>query len=217
MSRWAAPALALVLIVAGALVLRAWRESRARVGGPSGAFPDSIASLDPDSAYQRGFYLDRAGRSGEGLPYVRFALTRPSQPALELVGYSDILHNHALENRRRGDTPQSATRSSFERVALMRESFAQLATAESIAARPPERALVHVTRAHHLLIWGLPLDALAEYRKAQAFDPSRAPEAAGLAWLLQHPERGTAAGPAPGSAPGATAPPGLRGRGPSSP
>jgi hypothetical protein len=165
--------------------------------------PDSIKRLGPDEAYQRATALLNAGHSDSSLPYFRHALGVPGEPAVAHVDYSTALHNVSLMGRSRLGLKELATRSSLERVALMRESLSQLAGAERTAATPSDRALVHATRAHHLLIWGMPWEALVEFRKAQSYEPSWSTIADGLAMRLHHPDRpdpfaGLETGAAPG-------------------
>jgi hypothetical protein len=98
-----------------------------------------------------------------------------------------------------------ATRSSFERVALVREAFAETDAAEQRALTPAARALAHATRAHHLVTWGMPWQALAEFRQAQTFAPGEwADVGDALATRLHHPERPDPVGLSPDRAGGIT-------------
>jgi hypothetical protein len=90
------------------------------------------------------------------------------------------------------------TRSSFERVALMRESLAQLDLAMRLAGTPARRALVHANRAHHLVTWGFPREALQEFDLAEAEEPGAWRAVAdGLSERLRHPVRPDPGPPSP--------------------
>lgn len=197
-------ALALAVVVTGFLVIRSWgRRGPGAHGGPGVALPDSIALLGPDSAYQRGARLMSAGHADRSLAYFRHAMTFPGDPAMAHAGYSSGLHNAAIQSRSRFGLMGLATRSSVERIALMRESLEQLDIAERMAATPAERATVHAMRAHRYVTWGMPWDALAEFHGAQTDDPPGGwePRVAELVARLHHPER-----PAPRADPLAASP-----------
>jgi hypothetical protein len=195
--------LALAVVVTGFLVLRTWGRRGPGAYGGGAALPDSIARLGPDAAEQRGAWFVRAGRADLSLPYFRRALSFPGAPAMAHLEYSSSLNDAAIQSRSRLHFMGQATRSSVERIALMRESLGQLDVAERMAATPAERALVHATRAHHYVTWGMPLDALLEFHAAQTADPSRGwePIVAELAARLHHPER-----PDPGTGTAAESP-----------
>jgi hypothetical protein len=154
--------------------------------------------VGPDEAYQRGARILSEGRADRSLAYFRHALSFPGDPAMAHVGYSAGLHDAAIQSRSRFGLAGLATRSSIERIALMRESLEQLDLAERLATTPAERARVHATRAHHYVTWGMPWDALAEFHAAQTDDPPGGwgPVVAELAARLHHPEH-----PDPGAGP----------------
>lgn len=180
-----------IAVTLGILRARPWRHEPARPGASAPSVPDSIARLDPDRAYERAVRLVNGRRPLESLPYFRHALSHPGEPMLAHLDYATGLHDAALQSNSRFGWLGFATRSSIERLALMREALAQLDAAERLAATPAERARVHATRAHQFLIWGLPWEALVEFRRAQESDPSWpwAPISDVLAARLHHPER----------------------------
>ncbi len=196
-------ALALAVVVAGVLVLRSWGRRGPRAHGSAAAVPDSIARLGPDEARQRGIQLFGAGRADLSLAYFLHASSFPGASAAAHVEYSTALHNAAIQSRPRLDLMGLATRSSFERVALMRESLEQLDVARRMTTTPAWRARVHATWAHRYVTWGMPWDALAEFHAAQTADPSGdwGPVVAELAARLHHPERSD-----PGTGPTAASP-----------
>jgi len=192
-------ALTLAVVAAGFLFMRSrGHRGPGAHGGSAAVLPDSIARLGPDSAYRRGARLWNAGRADRSLAYFRHALTFPGAPAMAHLEYSSGLHFAATQNRTLFSYMGMATRSSVERIALMRESLEQLDLAERMAATPAERAQVHDMRADRYVAWGMPLDALAELHAAQTDDPAgdRQLIVAALAARLHHPDR-----PDPGAGP----------------
>lgn len=164
--RWIAAAL-LVLGAAGLL----------RVGGsgrPPVAREEWMPDLPGSAAYDSAMLLARAGRHEASLPYYRRALHARSDASWALrYNYAVALYNVGVEVRERYGVPAPATRSSIERVGLMRAAMAQLDTAEQIAPTLAERVLIMRSRAERMRIWGMPWDAFMQYRRAQAADPSQ--------------------------------------------
>jgi hypothetical protein len=106
------------------------------------------------------------------------------------VDYSNALLGAAMRTRVHSGLEGPATRSSIERVAWMRLALAQLDQALLRARTSQDRALIHATSAHHLVIWGCPWEALVEFRKAQSLDPAGWSAIADLlAMRLSHPDR----------------------------
>jgi len=154
------PPLALALALAGAVAAHA-----------HGA-PDPTAGLDLATVNARSIALVQERRFVASLPYFRreLELVRPDVWALHL-DYAAALEGASLEGASRRGNAVPATRSTSERVALMRESLAQLDLASRLAPGARERARVAEARAHHLRVWGLVWDAAADYRQAVALDP----------------------------------------------
>ena len=183
--------LGVLAVTLGILRARPWRHEPARPVATAPSVPDSIARLGPDEAFARAVRLVNDRRPAESLPYFQHALSHPGEPALAHMDYSTALHNAAIESRVHLGLPRPATRSSIERVALMRQSLAQLEEAQRLAATPAHRALVRATFAHHFVTWGMPWEALLEFREAQRLVPSSSMGSLGdvLAARLHHPER----------------------------
>ena len=156
--------------------------------------PDSLSRLDPFEAYAQGRALGEAQRFDESLPYFRRALEVPTDAWQPYCDYAISLFQttHQVREHRGGKRP--VTRSSYERVALMREALRELDRAEQRAGTPSDRGFVIASRARYLKVWGLPWDALSEYYRAGSLEPARMNEAFGLMELMQHPTR-----PAPGA------------------
>ena len=181
---------AAALAVAGLAAVRFLPARRApRAARPSEALPDSVRRLGWQEVYLRAAALVNAGRSGESLPLFRHALSFAAAPALVHRDYSAALYNATLEGGLRRGVACLATRSSLERVAMTLEALAELDVAERLVPTAEERALVHATRAHHLVTWGMPWDALVEFRAAELARPGRGRAVAGeLARRMVHPE-----------------------------
>jgi len=185
-----------VAIAAVAITAGAWLALRPR-GAPR--LPGTAASahpahaLTPQAAYQTAVRLGQSGRHEESLPYYRRALTgSPPNPWLVHYNYAGCLYNIGLEVRERCGVAMPVTRSSIERVALMREALAAWDVAERLATTARDRATVLQTRAERLQIWGFPWEGFVLLRQAQWTDPERkelAAAADGYQLLLEHPER----------------------------
>ncbi len=193
----------MAVLAAVVAVFRPWRRAAPPSSHAVLAVPAEIARLGPDSAYARGLRLITARRYTECLPYLRYALSIPGAPMEAHLNFSNGLEGASIEGRERRGLPGLAARSSLERIALMREALAQVDLAERQARTPSEQAYVHATFAHHYVTWGMPWEALVEFRKAQLADPSSSWEVIAdiLAARLHHPER-----PDPGTGPEAPGP-----------
>jgi hypothetical protein len=101
-----------------------------------------------------------------GVPIARDVAARLGSPAWEFeVCFASLLHNAAL---------QAGTRSSYERVAMMRESLAELDRAEALIRDSRDLAEVLEMRARELGVWGFQWETLMELMRAQSADPSSA-------------------------------------------
>jgi hypothetical protein len=130
--------------------------------------------LTPQQAYNQGLDLGIQGHAVESLPYLRKAASSPEANWMVHHDYSSALHNASLSSRARGAGMETANRTSLDRITLLRASIGELEIAERMAATPAEQALVHIGRARSLAEWGLPVEALEEYRAAAALDPNSA-------------------------------------------
>lgn len=99
-----------------------------------------------------------------GVPIARDVAARLRSQAWEFdLTFSNLLHNAAM---------QAGARSSYERVAMMRESFAELDRAEAMALDPRALAEILDWRARKLEVWGFPWETLMVLTRAQRADPS---------------------------------------------
>ena len=168
---WAA--IAIIVIAAGAWFL-GHRLTHAPLATHRPA-PASgvIATLDPASVFRTADSLGRAGRHVASLPYYRQSLRNVHADFWQLhFNYGTALYNATLEIEARNGLPVYAVRSSWERVACMREAVQEILAAERLARTPRDLALVRTTRARMLWLWGLPWETFAAYREAQFADPA---------------------------------------------
>jgi tetratricopeptide (TPR) repeat protein len=176
----------LVAIGAGWLFTHGGRSRSQAPSAPS-AEDARLATLAPTVAYDSAMVLARAGQHRASLPYYRRALQHRFDVMWPIhFNYASALYNYGLEIGTRNGVPLPATRSSVERVALMREAMAQLDSAERLAPGPAERAMIVRSRAERFRIWGLPWDAFTQYRTAEWIDPNEpALRQAAEGYLLQ--------------------------------
>jgi hypothetical protein len=191
-SRWPlviASVLAVVAITWLALRLR----PRSRAAGGN-APPARAATMSPETAYLTALRFSKAGRHEESLPYYRQAVKgSPGDAWMAHYNFGGALYNVGLEVQERHGIPVPVVRSSIERVALMRESLAELETAERLALTPRDRATVLRARGERFQVWGFPWEGFVLLRRAQWTDTTR-PELERIAdsygAALEHPERG---------------------------
>jgi tetratricopeptide (TPR) repeat protein len=148
---------------------------------------DSLAEMAPYEAYQRGLALGESQRFVESLPYFRRALEVPPPAWQPYCDYAISLFHATHQTRAGWPNARPATRSSYERVAMVREALAQLEVAERLAQTAPDRALVMALRARYLKVWGLAWDALGEYHRAATLDERHLIPAVELAEVMRDP------------------------------
>lgn len=169
LARRTATVLYVGLALAGALVaaLLAVRWQHHAPQPAAGA----LAGVDPRVALSTALTLGRDGRHLASLPYFRRALESTGDSWEPHVDYATALFNASFQIAVRAHVPCAVTRSSWERIALVREAMQQIDIAERLARQPQELALVQVRRAMLMRVWGLPWEALLSYRRAQASAP----------------------------------------------
>jgi hypothetical protein len=185
--------LALAALLGFGLGAVAWWLGRGGDATDAPAPPVPAAGLDLAAANAAAAARVAQGRHLESLPYFRRQLALLDPPVWAAhKDYASALHNAAAASGAHGP----ATRSSFERVALLVESLRQLDLAARLAEGPGERAAVLADAAHTLAFWGMPWDALERMEMAAAqpgAPPDLARRAAGTRARLEHP---TGPGPA---------------------
>jgi hypothetical protein len=173
-----------------ALALSALAEgSRAIASGAGEKEPGAMRELSPPEAYRRAVELMQGPDPTTSLPYFRRAVEAPAAPARVHLEYSWMLNDAAVGTRLRLGKLGREARSSYEQVALERESMIQLDLAERASSGPAERALIRAYRGKHFAVWGLPWDALEAYRGAARLDPGWKAHADRMAVRIHHPER----------------------------
>lgn len=181
---WAVTVVVLVVLAIGA----GWTL---RGRGPHAG--DPLQALDPVEAYRTAVRLSQDSRFVESLPYYRRALADSIAAGWQQhYAYATALYDVTLGYRTVGSVQLAQTRSSDERVALMREALAQLARAASLAPDSRTLAMIQGDLARMSFVWGFPWDAFIAYRRAQGLAPgdrSWATQGDGFMRLLQHPER----------------------------
>ncbi len=166
-------AIAIVVVAAGS-----WFLGRRLTRGPlatSGPAPvnGAIAALDPETVFRTADSLSLANRHVASLPYYRQSLRNVRADFWQLhFNYGTALYNATLEIEARNGLPVYAVRSSWERIACMREAVQEILAAERLARTPRDLALARTTRARMLWLWGLPWETFAAYREAQFADPA---------------------------------------------
>jgi hypothetical protein len=156
---------------------------------PSTASPPS---MPPRDAYGVATRLSDAGHHLASLPYYRMAEAGATSedPALRFE-HAGALYLASFEVQpARGRIP--ATRSSVERVALMREACGRIEGVMRLELAPPGRAQVCRKYGEILQSWGFNWEAFVEFRQAQWSDPAQTAEAdhaQAFMTLMQHPDR----------------------------
>lgn len=151
------------------------------------AAPDSLTRLDPAAAYRRALDLGASRQFVASLPYFRRALSQPIGAWQPYADCATTLFQATHESVVRGGREIPAVRSSDERVALLVDAARALDQADARAKTPREHATIAAMRARQLAVWGLTWEAVSEYARAGASDPSSLDRAAGLVRMIQDP------------------------------
>jgi hypothetical protein len=198
-SRAIGPALVIAgLAAAGLAGMLRWRSP----AHPRPERTDDAVTLEPADAYREAYRLMAVNHLRESLPYFRRAAAGVSVDFCEVhYLYGVALGALSMQYSPRAGLPVPATRSSAERVSLVRESLGELNRAAALARGPKARATVLRYRAEVLTAWGLPWDAMFawhEARVADSTDRSLMTEAARYLAVLRNPGHrgpGSSSGP----------------------
>jgi hypothetical protein len=139
----------------------------------AGAAPlDPLGGMDAQAAYERGIALAQQGRHTESLVFLRHAVrTRPDLWQTQF-DYGTALANSSVEIAPHRHLPGPVSRSSWERVAMMREAQEHLAGSEALAADARQHGL-SIRRIGTLVgSWGLEWDAVRAFQLAMIADPA---------------------------------------------
>jgi len=167
---------AIVIVTIG--IGAGWLASRAPRSGSKLA--DPAAALDVTRAHERAMDLARGGDPLGALPYFRHVVALRSDSWNAHQNLAGAAGNAAQQARTHLGKVEIATRTSIERVELMRETIRETEAAEGVVVTPGDRATVLFERGRALQTWGFPIEALAFFRLAYANAPQRPEIAASL-------------------------------------
>ena len=164
-----------MLLIALALVSGVWFWRRYRAEGTrsgSAAAVDSLDLLSPQQLFVRQSELFQQRRPSESMIYARRLSERLPRNWQVRLNYATTLNAAAMEQRPGGAITR--TRSSFERVAMLRKALAELDVADRCARSAQDHGAIQVLRGDLYRIWGFAADALEAYRSGVQFDPGSA-------------------------------------------
>jgi len=166
------PLVAAGLVVALGAFAWWWFAARDRRPSPPSAVEPG-AGLGGQQAHERGLALARSGDPLAAAAYFRRVVALYPGSWFAHENLAGALGNGAQQARVHLGKVENATRSSVERVAMMRETLDQTETAERLTGAAPDRAVVLFERGRALQTWGFPCEALELFRSAAAADPAR--------------------------------------------
>ena len=136
------------------------------------ASPPHAATLDAREAYAAADRLVRSGNYIEALGYLaRIERLTPRTTADFEGSYATALANTAIQAHVVNGMPIPVTRSSVERIALIRESFRRLKAGAGKATSPRQLSLLAAVRAGQLAIWGFAREGFEEYWRGHEIHP----------------------------------------------
>ena len=138
---------------------------------PPPASADSLDAMTAQDAYMRGVAFTRRNLPVQALPYFRRALAL--RPDLWQVhsDYAATLLNAMGQSRATRGVGGPSTRSSRERVDMIRDALGHLEQAESLTRTPEDHVTVLGTKARFYSNWGLAWESLLVFRQARALAP----------------------------------------------
>lgn len=173
--RWVGALLLLAAVVL--LAIHPWKAK---------PVPDPLAGLDLTVAADSADALHQRGKFLEALVYVDY-LERVGQLTAPFESRAATASNNAtIEVRWKDGLMIPATRSSVERVALLRESIRRSHAAEELDGTTPMKARFIVARAGQLAVWGFVREAYLEYRRAATLDALPARALSEARWIEKH-------------------------------
>ena len=169
--------------------------------------PDPLDGLDPATLGHTADAFEARREYLQAVPYVLHIL-RTGPPTYDYASRaSTTLNNASIEIRDKNGRVIPATRSSVERVELLRESLAWSKRAEELAPGRDYRTVEIASRAEQLGSWGFHREAFAEFARASETGPLDADFLAKAHWeqvMLADPT--TVVPGAPGASPPPIAP-----------
>jgi tetratricopeptide (TPR) repeat protein len=159
--------IALIALVSSIVLL----TMRSRTPPPPAGRVDLLA---PPDAFRAAESLMALGQFAEAVPFYRHAIQGEGAGVwIPHAGLAMALRNCSVR-RTRFDVDVPILRSSYERVSAAREALAEATTAARLAGRPEQQAAIAQIEGQLLEDWGFIREALAVYRRAQAFDTTGA-------------------------------------------
>jgi tetratricopeptide (TPR) repeat protein len=155
------------LVILAFFFLRVWPRRR-----PVEAGRHPAVDLSAEEAYKTALTLGGEGHHLEALPYFASAVRQAPDSWTARQSYASALHNSTLETRLHLGKAEPATRSSVERIAMVNTSMRESRIADSLAQQPADHAVIAFQRGQALHTFGLVEDAIVEFRRAAALDPS---------------------------------------------
>jgi tetratricopeptide (TPR) repeat protein len=155
------------LLVVSVFLLRVWPRRR-----PVEATRSPAERLNAEEAYKTAITLGRDGHHLEALPFFESAVRQAPGSWTAHQSYASALYNSALETRLHLGKAEPITRSSVERITLVRSSMVQSGAADSMTAGARDRAFIAFQRGQMFVTFGLVDNAVDEFRRAIVMDPT---------------------------------------------
>ena len=179
----------LVAVAVAATGLAGWFALRPRAPSVAPSPTSGMETIPPREAYERALRLEAAGRHVESLPYFRAAAAAGQRDIQWLhTDYAAALYNGCFQVR---DRPRTvATRSSFERVAIMHESLREMRLAAQFDTLWARAELLE-REGNMVQTWGFVWEAYFRFRAAQQADsvsPRDVTHAHAFMVLMRHPD-----------------------------
>jgi hypothetical protein len=162
--------------------------------------PGDRAGLDAQSAADSAKACIDGGRFFEAVPYLhRLEALDPDRPPEFHSVVARVLANAAVQPRDRDGLVSPATRSSVERVGMLRESIARYELAIGASRSAADSSRLYAERAQLFAIWGAPIDAILDWQRANRCRRLEGPtlvQARLVAYWIGHPVDARAPSPA---------------------
>jgi hypothetical protein len=145
---------------------------------------DPLAGLTAMASGDSAVRLIERGRYLAALPYLEHVEVSGSDATGNFdAQIASVLVNAANEGRDAGGRLVPATRSTIERIDLVRQALARLDVAERKATQPAQRRDAIVTRGGLLAAWGFVREGYIDYRRANAAQDLQGRRVREAAWL----------------------------------
>jgi len=163
------------LVILGFVFLRVW--PRRRPTEPPAKPAEHLAARD---AFRMGVALSRDGHHLAAAGYFATLARQMPDSWTAQQSYASALFNSAQEVRTHLGREEPMTRSSVERIALVRTSMIEARRADSLSTTPQQHAVIAYQHGQMLHAYGLVADGLVAIRRAALLDSSSSIIAKGL-------------------------------------